>query len=254
MKKLILISSLFISTVLFGQTGKKLPQNIIQITYVQVENEDFSEFESKELNHWSKVSDNAIKNGKQVGWAFFRLVNSEFIEDETKPTHAFINIYKDFKQMADAPIEVWGNAETVLGIDPSLISTDDLSKTMMMQTYKVVDNIPTEEFKYAVWNYAKPKNMSGFLEENSKLWKPYFEKRINKNGFAGWGVAARVYPQGMNESSVFSWDHYTSLESAMLALSPTDFDGSILSKSKMTEYDPDGFRYRVLVELLKFNM
>tara|TARA_B110000027_G_scaffold27651_1_gene30263 strand:+ start:270 stop:446 length:177 start_codon:yes stop_codon:yes gene_type:complete len=58
----------------------------------------------------------------------------------------------------------------------------------------------------------------------------------------------------MNESSVFSWDHYTSLESAMLALSPTDFDGSILSKSKMAEYDPDGFRYRVLVELLKFNM
>jgi len=70
MKKLILISSLFISTVIFGQTGKKLPQNIIQITYVQVENKDFSEFESKELNHWSKVSDNAIKNGKQVGWAF----------------------------------------------------------------------------------------------------------------------------------------------------------------------------------------
>ena len=54
--------------------------------------------------------------------------------------------------MADAPIEVWGNAEAALGIDLSLISTNDLSKTMMMQTYKVVDNIPTEEFKYAVWN------------------------------------------------------------------------------------------------------
>ena len=52
----------------------------------------------------------------------------------------------------------------------------------------------------------------------------------------------------MNESSVFSWDHHISLESAMLAHSPTDFDGSILSKSKMTEYDPDGFRYLVLVE------
>jgi hypothetical protein len=254
MKKLILISSLLISTLVFSQTGKKLPQNVIQITYVQVENEDFTEFESRELNHWSKVSDNAIKNGKQVGWAFFRLANAAFIEDETKPTHAFVNIYKDFKQMADAPEAVWGNAEAVLGINPNLISTNDLSKTMMMQTYKVVDNIPTEEFKYAVWNYAKPKDMTGFLEENISLWKPYFEKKINKNGFAGWGVAARVHPQGMDESSVLSWDHYTSLEAAMQALSPTDYDTSILSKSKMSEYNPDGFRYRVLVELLKFNM
>jgi len=31
-----------------------------------------------------------------------------------------------------------------------------------------------------------------------------------------------------------------------------DFDQSILSKSKMSEYDPDGFRYRVLLELLQF--
>ena len=254
MKKLILISSLVISGLVFSQTGKKLPQNIIQITYVQVENEDFSEFESRELNHWSKVSDNAIKNGKQVGWAFFRLANAAFIEDETKPTHAFVNIYKDFKQMADAPEAVWGNAEAILGINPNLISTNDLSKTMMMQTYKVVDNIPTEDFKYAVWNYAKPKDMTGFLEENTTLWKPYFEKKINKNGFAGWGIAARIHPQGMDESSVLSWDHYTSLETAMQALSPADYDTTILSKSKMSEYNPDGFRYRVLVELLKFNM
>ena len=254
MKKLILISSLLISGLVFSQTGKKLPQNIIQITYVQVENEDFSEFESRELNHWSKVSDNAIKNGKQVGWAFFRLANAAFIEDETKPTHAFVNIYKDFKQMADAPEAVWGNAEAILGINPNLISTNDLSKTMMMQTYKVVDNIPTEDFKYAVWNYAKPKDMTGFLEENTTLWKPYFEKKINKNGFAGWGIAARIHPQGMDESSVLSWDHYTSLETAMQALSPADYDTTILSKSKMSEYNPDGFRYRVLVELLKFNM
>ena len=254
MKKLLLISSLLISGLVFSQTGKKLPQNIIQITYVQVENENFSEFESRELNHWSKVSDSAIKNGKQVGWAFFRLANAAFIEDETKPTHAFVNIYKDFKQMAEAPEAVWGNAEAILGIKPNLISTNDLSKTMMMQTYKVVDNIPTEEFKYAVWNYAKPKDMTGFLEENTTLWKPYFEKKINKNGFAGWGVAARVYPQGMDESSVLSWDHYTSFKAAMQALSPTDYDTTILSKSKMSKYNPDGFRYRVLVELLKFNM
>ena len=38
----------------------------------------------------------------------------------------------------------------------------------------------------------------------------------------------------------------------MQALSPMDFDPSILAKSKMSEYDPEGFRYRVLLELLQF--
>jgi len=56
----------------------------------------------------------------------------------------------------------------------------------------------------------------------------------------------------MDQSSILSYDHYTDLASAMQALSPMDFDQSILGKSKMSEYDPDGFRYRVLLELLQF--
>jgi hypothetical protein len=94
--------------------------------------------------------------------------------------------------------------------------------------------------------------MGGFVNENLKLWKPYFEKRVGKNGLAGWGILARVYPQGMDQSSLLSYDHYTDLASAMQALSPMDFDQSILGKSKMSEYNPDGFRYRVLLELLQF--
>jgi hypothetical protein len=47
------------------------------------------------------------------------------------------------------------------------------------------------------------------------------------------------------------YDHYTDLASAMQALSPMDYDQAIVSKSKMSEYDPDGFRYRVLLELIQ---
>lgn len=53
---------------------------------------------------------------------------------------------------------------------------------------------------------------------------------MNKNGFACWGVAARVHPEGMDKSSVLSWDHYTSTETAIQALSPADYDTTILSK------------------------
>lgn len=250
MKKIILSILLLVSVFGYCQSTS---QNIIQMTYVRVDQKDFEEFESRELNHWSKVSESAIKNGDQVIWAFFRLVNSQMIEDQTMPTHVFVNIYKDFNQMNNAAQTVWGKSEEILGMNPNLVSTGDLSHTMMVQVYKIVDNIPGSDFKFAVWNYSKPKNLSGFIDENLKLWKPYFKKKVGNDGFSGWGIAARVYPQGMDESSVISWDHYSTLDAAMKALSPTDYDQSILSKSKMSEYDPNGFRYRVLVELLKIN-
>ncbi|MGA1150657.1 MAG: hypothetical protein ACO3UL_06195 [Flavobacteriaceae bacterium] len=57
----------------------------------------------------------------------------------------------------------------------------------------------------------------------------------------------------MDQSSLLSYDYYTDLASAIRALFPKDFDQSILNKSKMSEYDPDGFRYRALLELLQFH-
>jgi hypothetical protein len=167
------------------------------------------------------------------------------------PTHAFVHVYKDFEQLVNSS-KMWSNTEKILGMKQSLVSTDDISTTMRIQRYKLIDEIlPLREFKYAVWNYAKPKDFNGFVNENLKLWKPYFQKKVGKNGLAGYGILARVHPQGMEQSSVLTYDHYTDLASAMQALSPMDYDQSIISKSKMSEYDPDGFRYRVLLELIQ---
>ena len=245
MKKIILLPLLLFSITLFGQ-------NIVEIHYRHVPSEHIAEFEDKEMRIWSKVKQNAIDNGDMLATAFFRIADAGVVEDETIPTHAFVLVYKDFKQLANSS-NIWSSAEKVLGMNPNYISTNEISKTMMIQRFKLIDEIlPLREFKYAVWNYSKPKNFGGFVNENLKLWKPYFEKKIGQKGLAGWGILARVYPQGMNESSIVSYDHYTSLEEAMQALSPMDFDPSILAKSKMSEYDPEGFRYRVLLELLQF--
>ena len=245
MKTLFSLFSFLVASVLFSQ-------NVVEIHYRHVPAEHIAEFEAKEMDHWFKVKQNAIDNGNLLATAFFRVADAGLIEDESTPTHAFVLVYKDFEQLANS-INIWSTAEDVLGMSPSYVSTDEISKVMMIQRYKLIDELsPLREFKYAVWNYSKPKDLGGFVNENLKLWKPYFQKKVGKNGLAGWGILARVYPQGMNESSVLSYDHYTDLASAMKALSPMDFDQSILSKSKMSEYDPNGFRYRVLLELLQF--
>jgi hypothetical protein len=245
MKNLYFIFLFLFTTFIFSQ-------NVVEIHYRHVPSQHIAEFEAKEMDHWSKVKQNAIDSGDLLATAFFRVTDAGLVEDERTPTHAFVLVYKDFDQLAKSN-KIWSSAEKVLGMNPSYISTDDISKVMMIQRYKLIDELsPLREFKYAVWNYSKPKDMGGFVNENLKLWKPYFEKRVGKNGLAGWGILARVYPQGMDQSSLLSYDHYTDLSSAMKALSPMDFDQSILSKSKMSEYDPDGFRYRVLLELLQF--
>ncbi|MGI9312628.1 MAG: hypothetical protein ACR2O9_03715 [Alphaproteobacteria bacterium] len=244
MKKLFFLSLALFSIVMYGQ-------NVVVIEYRHVSSEHIAEFEAKEMNHWSKVKQNGIDQGHMLASAFFRVADAGRIDDNTVPTHAFVHVYKDFEQLENSS-KVWSNAEEILGMDQSIVSTEDISTTMRIQRYKLIDEIlPLREFKYAVWNYAKPKDLNGFVNENLKLWKPYFQKKLGKNGLAGYGILARVYPQGMEQSSILTYDHYTDLASAMKALSPMDYDSSILSKSKMSEYDPDGFRYRVLVELLQ---
>ena len=42
------------------------------ITYIKVSPEKISEFERLENNYWSKIANQNIKNGKQLGWALMR--------------------------------------------------------------------------------------------------------------------------------------------------------------------------------------
>ena len=241
-----------IFTLLFLSAYSVFSQNVVEVHYRRVSAENRIEFEDKELNHWAKVKQNAIDNGQLLAAAFFRVVQGSQIEDENTPTHAFVLVYKDFKQLA-ASSKIWESAKDVLGMDPNYISTNNISKVLMIQHYKLIDELsPLRDFKFAVWNYSKPKDFNGFVNENLNLWKPYFQNKVGTNGLTGWGILARVYPQGMNESSIVTYDHYENLESALFALSPMDFDSSFLTKSKMSKYDPDGFRYRVLLELIQF--
>jgi hypothetical protein len=77
-------------------------RSFVEIHYRHVPSEHIAEFEDKEMRIWSKVKQNAIDNGDMLATAFFRIADAGVVEDETIPTHAFVLVYKDFKQLANS--------------------------------------------------------------------------------------------------------------------------------------------------------
>ena len=47
-------------------------------------------------------------------------------------------------------MKIWNNIEQILGFNPAFASTNGISKTLYNDTYKLVAELPMEEFKYAV--------------------------------------------------------------------------------------------------------
>lgn len=71
-----------------------------------------------------------------------------------------------------------------------------------------------------------------------------------------WAIGTKIYPSGnQSGSSAITRDGFDSLSDAMEALSYQPMTNSmytsILEKSKMNEYVPNGFDKRVLYELIK---
>ena len=115
MKKSILIFLMFCVSISYAQ-------NVIQFQYRYVDSEHIEEFEKKEMTYWSKVKQNAIQNGHLVASAMFRILDAGIVNDTNWPTHVFVEVYKDFEQMANQN-QIWQDLEGVIDIDPNFINT-----------------------------------------------------------------------------------------------------------------------------------
>jgi len=215
------------------------------ITYVKVAQENIEDFERKEINYWAKVAQQNIKSGKQLGWALMRKVGTAGNNDVN---YAFVNAHETiFDQLNSG----WLESLESLGYNPQDISSE--YEVYETHYYRIQDQVQgNNDAKVWIWNYAKPKNLNGFLSENKNLWKPIHEKNIksSSNSMKDWGIATKIYPSGNDESTVMTWDGFSSIEDALKTLDLTDWVGP--KGSKMNEYDPDGFRLRVIWEQLKF--
>ncbi|MFZ9057535.1 MAG: hypothetical protein EBT72_05235 [Flavobacteriia bacterium] len=241
MKKLMIALIFVFTTTLNAQVSSFM--------YVKVAPENQAEFERIEMTYWSQIAKKAIDEGKMQAWGMMRKVGMAGSE----ANYLFVNIFKDFEQAANSN-SIWD--ASVIGMNNSDIQTTSMREMIGLHYYQIEGAIQGAG-KYSVHNYARPANLEGFVTENLKLWKPFFEKNMKakKTKQTNWGIGTRIYPAGSESgATVFTRDGYENLADAMESLryqpSGNSIYTSVLNKSKMSEYAPDGFTHRVIYESL----
>ena len=101
------------------------------------------------------------------------------------------------------------------------------------------------------FNFARPKNLNGFISENKSLWKNFFSTNMDKMNMVNWGVGRKIAPLSSEWSTVVTWDMFKSMEDLM-KYRVGEGPNPPSSKSKMRSYNPDGFRNQVIFQALKF--
>ena len=228
-----------------------------QVSYLQyrhVPNDRQQEFVEKETKYWSKVAKAAIDKGLMTGWALWRKVS---VTNPDAPNYVFVNSFASIDNIDQGAI--WSNENIEkMGVSPDMVETNSFT-TIPFDCWMQLEDVIRGDYKYAVVNYAKPASLSGFIEENKTLWKPFHQSNItNKtNGMTSWGVMSVIFPKGNQAKfSCFTWDGFNSMADVMKYLryeSPSDEPGpwtDVLSKTKMGEILPDGFEYSIVYELV----
>jgi len=221
---------------------------VVTLMYVEVSNENQQRFERLEKDYWSQIAKKAIDDGKMSSWIMLKEVSVPGVH-----RYLFANYFEDLTQLTQSA-SIW-NPE-VIGMNLSDIETNSIKTIINVEYYKA-EAVIGESAKYAIINYFSPVNLEGFVTEELQLWKPWFENNMkNKNiKQKNWAVGTKIYPSG-NESgsSALTRDGFDSLSDAMEALSYQPMTNSIytsvMKKSKMNEYVPNGFDKRVIYELI----
>ena len=106
--------------------------------------------------------------------------------------------------------------------------------------------------KIIQFNFARPKDLNGFIAENKSLWKDHFDSNMEKMGMVNWGVGRKLAPLNSKWSTAVTWDMFNSLEELMKYRANTTLDPMVAKNSKMATLNPDGFSSQPIFQPIIF--
>jgi hypothetical protein len=178
MKKLFFTITVLFSLLINAQEGA-----IITMHAALVEG-DLNAFEKVESVYMKKVAQHAADRGDILAWNLLKAVRLDGVNDEEQFNYMFVQSNKSVQDILDPKNMFWNLAEDVLSAEELSDLNNLRSKYTWTKDIHVVYRIESglwfpsdpDAYKDAViqFNFAKPKDKTGFLAENSSLWKPFF--------------------------------------------------------------------------------
>jgi hypothetical protein len=185
---------------------------IVVFSPVKVEQNDIEQFLNVEMNYSKKIAQDAVNNGKLLGWVLMQ--NTNVGPDDYN--FIWVNAYPTIEIAANENAW-WSQSEKVVGIKPDVLFSDSSKyKYDRSYTYKMEMTIPNSApAAYVILNFTSPDDVDAVIASAEKYVLPHFKKNMDDHGMVGWGMATKITPQGQDYSSVMFYDSYDTLANAM---------------------------------------
>ncbi len=235
-------------------------QRVFSLHAVRIEG-NTAAFEKAEAEINAKVAQDAVNKGDILYWGLFKVNKFNSGYDSGEYNYVWVQWSNSIDDLLSAKTNWWNNSDKVLTpaeieqrkkLSASYKGVKDERNIFVVEDEAYDDNLNAAYYQL---NFGRPASVSGFIQENKALWKPFFEKNMSKMNMKVWGVARRLtFPTlATSQSTVVSWDAFGSLEDLMKYRIGIELPGysEVIQKSKMTTYMPDGFSYAPIFKVLK---
>tara|TARA_B110000027_G_scaffold73325_1_gene78175 strand:- start:6691 stop:7377 length:687 start_codon:yes stop_codon:yes gene_type:complete len=211
-------------------------------------------FEKVQSMYMQKVAKQAAEKGEISFWAFLKHVPMDNIDDEERYNYVFIQSMASIEAMLSEKNNWWNQADSVLSSEEqAIVSALSATHTWTADSrhiYLDEGSIAKGLGGFIQFNFARPENVEGFIQENLTLWKPYFEKNMDRMGMVNWGVGRKLAPLGADWAKVSTWDMFNTLEELMNYRIGYEMPTDLLKKSKMADFNPNGFMMMPIFEMI----
>ena len=226
---------------------------VYSMHFVRIEG-NTENFEKVQSMYMQKVAKQAAEKGEISFWAFLKHVPMDNIDDEERYNYVFIQSMASIEAMLSEKNNWWNQADSVLSSEEqAIVSALSATHTWTADSrhiYLDEGSIAKGLGGFIQFNFARPENVEGFIQENLTLWKPYFEKNMDRMGMVNWGVGRKLAPLGADWAKVSTWDMFNTLEELMNYRIGYEMPTDLLKKSKMADFNPNGFMMMPIFEMI----
>lgn len=249
MKKIISLLAIVLISINVAQA-----QRVFSLHALRVEG-NLQNFE-KTQKIQSKVAQAAVNNGDISGWIFLQTVKFDALDDENGFNYVFAQSANSVDQLLDTKFAWWNNNAKVLSKEEqdelALLTTSFKVTKDEINVFVTEDDLPGAG-EYVQFNFGRPANVTGFVAENKALWKPFFKDNMAKLNMGGWGVSRRLTSgTSLERNTIMTWDVFKSMNDLMKFRIGFPLPKEILDKSKMAQYDPNGFTLQQIHKVLAY--